>query len=162
MGRYLTEMDAVVGLLAPVDKTGAAYAGTGVNMGNYRRCTFLLYLCNQSTIDTLTLLVKANTAATAGGTAIACRYKKASAGTAVLSFLDDTAYNTLAAAGLAIADGTDNMIYAIEVLDTDLGSYGKYVNLSWGSPGTHACLMAVIALLGDARSPQLVPLDPSS
>ncbi len=162
MGAYLTEQVSAVGLLAPIDKTGGTYAGTGIHMGNYQRVVFLVYFGNEATIDTLTLVVKGNSAATAGGTAIAARYKKASTGTAVLSVLDATSYTTLASSGLAIADGTDNMLYAVEVLASDLGTYGPYVNLSWGSPGAHACLISVIALGYTSRFNQLVPPDPSA
>ncbi len=160
--RNETEMITVVGLLAPIDKTGAAYAGTGVKLDNHRRCLFLVYLGAMDNTDDLTLLVKANTAATAGGTAIAARYKIASTGAATKSVLDATSYTDLPSTGLVLDDSNNNKILAIEVRDTDCGSYGDYVNLSWGSPGAHACLVTVVAILYDARYPQTYQGDPTA
>jgi hypothetical protein len=163
MGRELTEMNAIIGCLAPVDVSTAAWTGKPINTSNNRRVTFLVYLGVATSCTGVITVEAGSTAAlaTSGGTAVACRFRKATTGAAAYSVLDGGDL-TFPAAGITL--GTDSIIgvgtptgkiIAIEVRDTDLSTYGPYVAVK--ATGTASAVACIIAICGDYRYPQAIP-----
>jgi len=148
MGAYFSEKNNITGLLDPVSSSSGAIAPHVVNMSNYRRANFLVYLGAVGG-GTGVMTVSAGTT-TSVGTAIACRYQASSSATGA-EVLSGT-MTTLPAAGITIG-GTANMFYLIEVLDTDLGATQPYVAVRIAT-GLTTTLISCVAILSDARYPQ--------
>ena len=145
----LTERIAVAGCLAPIDKAGNAIAGKPIDMAAYYQVTFLLYWGAMDTTGTLT--VEKGTSASLG-TAIAFNYQVASTGTAAFSNLDG-ALTAATTSGVAMVATNDNLIYAITVNSSELGT-SSFVGVKVGGAGS-ANLVTIIALC-KSRYPQAI------
>lgn len=158
----LIENAKVVSVMHPIDKTGAAFTTEYISMKNAKRIAWIIDVGSLS--STSNQAVKLKVADDASGTHSASvssssttltleEYYKQSGDTYTKTTVSSSTFN--------ITKSSDSTIFIIE-LDTRKHNFGTfssgsttynadYVALSVATPGAHACLASVIAIVSDLR-----------
>lgn len=164
MSFSLAENAKIVNVMSPIDKTGAALGATWIAAKNAKKISFLIHtgVMTSTSAQAVTLYVannasgtknKAITSAGAAATLTMPHYWVRAAAT------DAWTKTTVASSTFNLTAGSDGKAFLIEV-DTDhMGTFiassvtynAEYVRLAVATPGAHACLYAVQAILTGLR-----------
>ena len=148
MSNAIVETGHIVNLVAPVDLDLAAVTSDAFSMQNYNTANIIVQLGVKGAATTITV-EKCTTAAGAGATAIAFKYRAClvSIGTALCDQFG--AWTSATAAGFATST-TANIMYYIMINGSEVADGGPWVRLKFTDPGA-ATFGSAIAILTDAR-----------
>jgi len=156
----LIENAKIVNVLSPIDKTGAALAATWIDASKAQKISFLVKAEVMTTTDNqaVTLYVADDKSGTHNA-AIGANadltldhvYKRLTGDTWSKVAVASSAFN--------LTKSSDGRDFLIEVDTQKMGNFlassvayaAKYVRLAIASPGAHACLMSVAAILTGLR-----------
>lgn len=159
----LVENTKIVSVMPPVDKTGAAFTTEYISMKDAKKVTWIVHLGALSSTSNQAVTLKVaddasgthNAAITSSSVDLTLPYyHKTSSG-------DTLAKTSVSSSTFNITKSSDSKLIIIEV-DTrrlKLGTFvstsvtydADYVALSVATPGAHACLASVIAIVSDLR-----------
>lgn len=160
----LVEEAKVVIVQPPKDMTGAAITTEYISMKNAQKCTFVVHtgVMTSTSNQAVTLVVADNASGThnkaitsAGGAATLTLdkyWKRASGG-------DTLTKVAVSSSTFNLTKSSDNCTFIIEVDAAKMGTFvassvtynADYLALSIATPGAHACLMSVEAILTGLR-----------
>ena len=163
----LIEHAKIVEVQAPKDMTGAAITTEWINMKNAQRINFLIALGVMTSTDNqaVQLYVADDASGThnvALGTSADLKlehnYSRAASG-------DTWAKNVVSSSTFNLTKSSDGKTFLVEVDAAQMGKFTKssvsydadYIRLAIASPGAHACLTSVYAILTGLRYGQATP-----
>lgn len=153
----------VIPILYPVDSTGAAYTTEWICMKNYRKCQF--FIVNGAKSSTSNQAVTLKLANDASGTKSAA-ITSASASTSLTlpyyyqtSSGDTMSKTSVSSSTFNLTKSSDSKVTVIKVDAEKMGTFisssttytADYLALSVGTPGAHADLACVFAILSEPR-----------
>lgn len=155
---FLFNHHIVNGLVPQADAFATSATTDYIALRDYRRITFVIHTgdATAGTADGVITVLAATTAAGAGATAMAFKYRVCASSTSVDTWGDLTA---AAATGVAMTAG-DNYIYTVEVTAEDVQAAlagADFVALKVTEDTNDPIVAGILAILSEPRYPQETP-----
>lgn len=158
METFMDNNSVAMALVPTADIWAASPATDVYNMANYDEITFLIYEAAGGTGTATITIEECTSAAGAGNSAIAFRYKTSTTCATTATWSDWTA---VASTGVAPGAGA-NKITACMVRASELSDGSNFVRAQMTEVDSTAVLGGGFAILSNCRYPQENPPDPTS